>query len=91
MHGIYIALFKDPKRQFIDVSFSSSKDRVPYLMHDHNSHFLRRTTDVLHKFPGKDFNHSTNLTWEELQELNAGDWFLKVRVISSFTSLPCML
>nr|XP_046152516.1 glycerophosphoinositol inositolphosphodiesterase GDPD2 isoform X2 [Oncorhynchus gorbuscha] len=64
-----------------------SKDRVPYLMHDHGSHFLRRTTDVLHKFPGKDFNHSTNLTWEELQELNAGDWFLKTDPFCSVSQL----
>ncbi|XP_029626915.1 glycerophosphoinositol inositolphosphodiesterase GDPD2 isoform X2 [Salmo trutta] len=64
-----------------------SKDRVPYLMHDHNSHFLRRTTDVLQKFPGKDLNHSTNLTWEELQELNAGDWFLKTDPFRSVSQL----
>ncbi|XP_019901362.2 glycerophosphoinositol inositolphosphodiesterase GDPD2 isoform X2 [Esox lucius] len=53
-----------------------SKDGIPFLMHDHNSHFLIRTTDVLQKFPGKDFSHSTNLTWDELKRLNAGDWFL---------------
>ncbi|KAM9413455.1 glycerophosphoinositol inositolphosphodiesterase GDPD2-like isoform 1-T2 [Salvelinus alpinus] len=64
-----------------------SKDRVPYLMHDHGSHFLRRTTDVLQKFPGKDLNHSTNLTWEELQELNAGDWFLNTDPFCSVSQL----
>uniref|UniRef100_A0A4W5JKQ5 Glycerophosphodiester phosphodiesterase domain containing 2 n=1 Tax=Hucho hucho TaxID=62062 RepID=A0A4W5JKQ5_9TELE len=64
-----------------------SKDRVPYLMHDNNNHFLRRTTDVLQKFPGKDFNHSTNLTWEELQELNAGEWFLKTDPFHSVSQL----
>ncbi|XP_049897499.1 glycerophosphoinositol inositolphosphodiesterase GDPD2 isoform X2 [Epinephelus moara] len=55
-----------------------SKDRVPFLMHDHNfSGFLLRTTDVKEKFPDADFSYSSNLTWEELQSLNAGEWFLK--------------
>uniref|UniRef100_A0A3Q4AEN5 GP-PDE domain-containing protein n=1 Tax=Mola mola TaxID=94237 RepID=A0A3Q4AEN5_MOLML len=56
-----------------------SKDRIPFLMHDHNSGFLRRTTDVEQKFPDKIFNHSSDFTWEELQSLNAGEWFPKVR------------
>ncbi|XP_039668794.1 glycerophosphoinositol inositolphosphodiesterase GDPD2 isoform X2 [Perca fluviatilis] len=55
-----------------------SKDRIPFLMHDHSTSFLRRTTNVIEKFPGKDFSHSSNLTWEELQSLNAGEWFLKL-------------
>lgn len=46
-------------------------------MHDHNPGFLRRTTNGKKKFPGK--NQSTDFTWEELQSLNAGEWFLKVR------------
>ena len=51
-------------------------------MHDHNSSgFLRRTTNVKEKFLNKDFSHSDNLTWEELQSLNAGEWFLKVRAV----------
>ncbi|XP_041800287.1 glycerophosphoinositol inositolphosphodiesterase GDPD2 isoform X2 [Chelmon rostratus] len=54
-----------------------SKDRIPFLMHDHNPGFLLRTTNVKEKFPDKDFSHGTNLTWEELQSLNAGEWFLK--------------
>lgn len=48
-------------------------------MHDHKSGFLRRTTDVKDKFPDDDFSHSANLSWEDLQSLNAGEWFLKVR------------
>ncbi|XP_067104490.1 glycerophosphoinositol inositolphosphodiesterase GDPD2 isoform X4 [Osmerus mordax] len=54
-----------------------SKDRVPFLMHDHHHEFLRRTTDVKDKFPGLEFNHSTNLSWAELESLNAGTWFLQ--------------
>uniref|UniRef100_A0A3B4V5J6 Glycerophosphodiester phosphodiesterase domain containing 2 n=1 Tax=Seriola dumerili TaxID=41447 RepID=A0A3B4V5J6_SERDU len=56
-----------------------SKDRVPFLMHDNVSEFLSRTTNVKEKFPDKRFTYSANLTWEELQSLNAGEWFLKVR------------
>ncbi len=59
----------------------SSKDRIPFLMHDHESEFLLRTTNVREKFPDNNFNESTNLTWEELQSLNAGEWFLKVRAV----------
>ncbi|KAG7518408.1 glycerophosphoinositol inositolphosphodiesterase GDPD2 isoform X1 [Solea senegalensis] len=54
-----------------------SKDRIPFLMHDNGSDFLLRTTNVKEKFPGKRFKYSTDLTWEELQSLNAGDWFVK--------------
>lgn len=47
-------------------------------MHDNASDFLRRTTNVKKSFPDTDFSHSTNLTWEELQTLNAGEWFVQV-------------
>lgn len=61
------------------VNLFSSKDRVPFLMHDHNPGFLRRTTDIENKFPDKIFNQSSDFTWEELQSLNAGEWFIDVR------------
>ncbi|XP_070769587.1 glycerophosphoinositol inositolphosphodiesterase GDPD2 [Enoplosus armatus] len=64
-----------------------SKDRIPFLMHDHKSEFLRRTTNVKEKFPGKDFSDSANLTWEELQSLNAGEWFLKTDPFRSVSKL----
>ncbi|TNN50814.1 Glycerophosphodiester phosphodiesterase domain-containing protein 5 [Liparis tanakae] len=64
-----------------------SKDRVPFLMHDNNPGFLRRTTNVKEKFPNKEFSHSSNLTWEELQSLNAGEWFLKTDPYSSVSNL----
>lgn len=65
-----------------------SKDRVPFLMHDHNnSGFLRRTTDVKEKFPDTDFVYGTDLTWEELQTLNAGEWFLKTDPFFSVSKL----
>uniref|UniRef100_A0A3Q4AEN1 GP-PDE domain-containing protein n=1 Tax=Mola mola TaxID=94237 RepID=A0A3Q4AEN1_MOLML len=63
------------------------KDRIPFLMHDHNSGFLRRTTDVEQKFPDKIFNHSSDFTWEELQSLNAGEWFPKTDPFRSVWNL----
>ncbi|CAK6964643.1 glycerophosphoinositol inositolphosphodiesterase GDPD2 [Scomber scombrus] len=64
-----------------------SKDRIPFLMHDYSSGFLRRTTNVKEKFPGIDFNYSGNLTWEGLQSLNAGEWFLKTDPFRSVSQL----
>lgn len=54
-------------------------------MHDHNPGFLRRTTDIEEKFPDKIINQSSDFTWKELQSLNAGEWFLKVRDDTSKT------
>ncbi|KAM8733024.1 glycerophosphoinositol inositolphosphodiesterase GDPD2 isoform 1-T2 [Acanthopagrus schlegelii] len=55
-----------------------SKDRVPFLLHDNNSDILLRTTNVKSRnFQNKNFSLSTNWTWEELQSLNAGEWFLE--------------
>lgn len=64
-----------------------SKDRVPFLMHDNKSGFLLRTTNVKDEFPGQDFSHSTNLTWEDLKRLNAGDWFIKTDPFSTVSQL----
>ncbi|XP_051924018.1 glycerophosphoinositol inositolphosphodiesterase GDPD2 isoform X1 [Hippocampus zosterae] len=64
-----------------------SKDRIPFLMHDQHLGFLRRTTDVKKKFPHKDFNMSTELTWKDLQSLNAGDWFLQTDPFRSLSQL----
>ncbi|XP_029917108.1 glycerophosphoinositol inositolphosphodiesterase GDPD2 isoform X2 [Myripristis murdjan] len=64
-----------------------SQDNVPFLMHDNASGFLLRTTDVKKKFPTRTFNHSSNLTWEKLQSLNAGDWFLQTDPFHSVSQL----
>ncbi|XP_069550476.1 glycerophosphoinositol inositolphosphodiesterase GDPD2 [Brachyistius frenatus] len=64
-----------------------SKDRIPFLMHDNESEFLLRTTNVKEKFPHKNFSHSTDLTLEELQSLNAGQWFLKTDPFRSVSLL----
>uniref|UniRef100_A0A3Q1CZ99 GP-PDE domain-containing protein n=1 Tax=Amphiprion ocellaris TaxID=80972 RepID=A0A3Q1CZ99_AMPOC len=64
-----------------------SKDRIPFLMHDNKSEFLLRTTNVKEKFPKTKFNQSTDLTLEELQSLNAGEWFLKTDPFRSVSQL----
>ncbi|TSQ81016.1 Glycerophosphoinositol inositolphosphodiesterase GDPD2 [Bagarius yarrelli] len=54
-----------------------SKDGVPFLMHDVGKKFLRRTTNIDDVFPNRTYNSSSDFTWEELQKLNAGEWFIK--------------
>lgn len=54
-------------------------------MHDHHSGFLLRTTNIKEVFPDNVTSKSSDFTWEELQSLNAGDWFLKVRRALSYT------
>nr|XP_057909386.1 glycerophosphoinositol inositolphosphodiesterase GDPD2 isoform X2 [Doryrhamphus excisus] len=64
-----------------------SKDGVPFLMHDQHPGFLRRTTDVEDKFPGRDLDLSTDVTWAELESLNAGEWFLQTDPFRSLSQL----
>ncbi|XP_072519527.1 glycerophosphoinositol inositolphosphodiesterase GDPD2 [Salminus brasiliensis] len=64
-----------------------SKDSVPFLMHDNKKNFLKRTTNVDTVFPNRTYNTSSDFTWEELQKLNAGDWFLKTDPFWSASSL----
>ncbi|XP_029463112.1 glycerophosphoinositol inositolphosphodiesterase GDPD2 [Rhinatrema bivittatum] len=51
-----------------------SLDGVPFLMHDKT---LDRTTDVATVFPGREREESCWFTWTELQQLDAGSWFLQ--------------
>lgn len=60
-----------------------SYDGVPFLMHDAT---LRRTTNVAEVFPNRTHHDASMFTWAELQQLNAGDWFLSVRQIRSWFS-----
>lgn len=55
-----------------DVRFS--RDGIPFLMHDSD---LRRTTNVALIFPHRLQEPAENFTWAELQQLNAGKWFLQ--------------
>ncbi|XP_059931933.1 glycerophosphodiester phosphodiesterase domain-containing protein 5, partial [Gadus macrocephalus] len=50
-----------------------SYDGVPFLMHDST---LQRTTDVDKVFPNRTQQDASLFTWAELQQLNAGNWFL---------------
>lgn len=56
---------------------SCSLDGVPFLMHDTT---LRRTTNVEEEFPELARRPASMLNWTVLQRLNAGQWFLKVRL-----------
>lgn len=50
-------------------------DGVPFLMRDFT---LRRTTDVEKVFPDRQMDEASLFNWTDLQQLNAGRWFLKV-------------
>ncbi|KAM8952860.1 glycerophosphoinositol inositolphosphodiesterase GDPD2 [Pelodytes ibericus] len=51
-----------------------SLDGIPFLMHDDT---LQRTTNVKQVFPDRVKTNSSNFMWDDLQKLNAGDWFLQ--------------
>ncbi|XP_041668510.1 glycerophosphodiester phosphodiesterase domain-containing protein 5-like [Cheilinus undulatus] len=51
-----------------------SEDGVPFLMRDRT---LQRTTDVLKVFPDRQMIDASFFNWTDLQQLNAGQWFLK--------------
>lgn len=57
-----------------ETDVSISEDGVPFLMHDHT---LQRTTDVRRVFPDRQMNDASSFNWTDLQQLNAGRWFLK--------------
>uniref|UniRef100_A0A8C4NLS2 Glycerophosphodiester phosphodiesterase domain containing 5b n=1 Tax=Eptatretus burgeri TaxID=7764 RepID=A0A8C4NLS2_EPTBU len=51
-----------------------STDGIPFLMHDSD---LRRTTNVAMVFPDRAAHRADSFNWTELQQLNAGHWFLE--------------
>uniref|UniRef100_A0A8C5PE19 Glycerophosphodiester phosphodiesterase domain containing 2 n=1 Tax=Leptobrachium leishanense TaxID=445787 RepID=A0A8C5PE19_9ANUR len=51
-----------------------SVDGIPFLMHDDT---LKRTTNVMEVFPEQENKNSSNFSWSELEELNAGEWFVQ--------------
>ncbi|XP_071374522.1 glycerophosphodiester phosphodiesterase domain-containing protein 5-like, partial [Centroberyx affinis] len=57
----------------LETDVTISYDGVPFLMHDST---LRRTTNVAEVFPNRTHTDASMFTWAELQQLNAGDWFL---------------
>uniref|UniRef100_A0A3P9J0B3 Glycerophosphodiester phosphodiesterase domain containing 4a n=1 Tax=Oryzias latipes TaxID=8090 RepID=A0A3P9J0B3_ORYLA len=59
-------------------------DGVPFLMHDST---LRRTTNVEDVFPNRTHLDASMFTWTELQQLNAGGWFLSRDPFGTASSL----
>ncbi|XP_053129798.1 glycerophosphoinositol inositolphosphodiesterase GDPD2 isoform X3 [Hemicordylus capensis] len=53
-----------------------SADGVPFLMHDEK---LIRTTNVQEVFPTRAHANASTFNWTELQQLDAGSWFLQKR------------
>uniref|UniRef100_A0A673FZ33 Glycerophosphodiester phosphodiesterase domain containing 4a n=1 Tax=Sinocyclocheilus rhinocerous TaxID=307959 RepID=A0A673FZ33_9TELE len=59
-------------------------DGVPFLMHDST---LRRTTNVHEVFPNRTDAPAAMFTWDELEMLSAGSWFLQRDPFSTASSL----
>ncbi|XP_062329498.1 glycerophosphodiester phosphodiesterase domain-containing protein 5, partial [Osmerus eperlanus] len=57
----------------LETDVTISYDGVPFLMHDDT---LRRTTNVEEVFPNRTHLPAAMFTWGEIQQLNAGAWFL---------------
>ncbi|XP_042681370.1 glycerophosphoinositol inositolphosphodiesterase GDPD2 isoform X1 [Centrocercus urophasianus] len=70
--------------QVFETDVMVSADGVPFLMHDEK---LTRTTNVQTVFPERATLNSTAFNWTDLQQLNAGSWFLERRPFSSVQSL----
>ncbi|XP_070684706.1 glycerophosphodiester phosphodiesterase domain-containing protein 5 isoform X2 [Pempheris klunzingeri] len=58
----------------LEADVAISVDGVPFLMHDRT---LQRTTDVEKVFPDRQTDNASRFNWTDLQQLNAGRWFLK--------------
>ncbi|XP_042270602.1 glycerophosphodiester phosphodiesterase domain-containing protein 5 isoform X2 [Thunnus maccoyii] len=58
----------------LEADVAISVDGVPFLMHDRT---LRRTTDIVKIFPDRQTDDASFFNWTDLQQLNAGQWFLK--------------
>ncbi|XP_056230724.1 glycerophosphodiester phosphodiesterase domain-containing protein 5 isoform X2 [Seriola aureovittata] len=68
----------------LETDVTISYDGVPFLMHDST---LRRTTNVAEVFPNRTHLDASMFTWSELQQLNAGDWFLSRDPFGTVSSL----
>ncbi|NXI63501.1 GDPD2 inositolphosphodiesterase, partial [Anseranas semipalmata] len=70
--------------QVFETDVMVSADGVPFLMHDEK---LTRTTNVQTVFPERAAMNSTAFNWTDLQQLNAGSWFLERRPFPTVQSL----
>ncbi|XP_030009235.1 glycerophosphodiester phosphodiesterase domain-containing protein 5 [Sphaeramia orbicularis] len=57
----------------LETDVTVSLDGVPFLMHDRT---LQRTTNIHKVFPNRTKVPAAMFTWAELENLNAGSWFL---------------
>uniref|UniRef100_A0A8C9ZFN0 Glycerophosphodiester phosphodiesterase domain containing 4a n=1 Tax=Sander lucioperca TaxID=283035 RepID=A0A8C9ZFN0_SANLU len=73
----------------LETDVTISYDGVPFLMHDAT---LKRTTNVAEVFPNRTHLDASMFSWAELQQLNAGDWFLlrdPFGTVSSLSEADC--
>ncbi|KAM6317066.1 glycerophosphodiester phosphodiesterase domain-containing protein 5-like [Aegotheles albertisi] len=68
----------------LETDVTISYDGVPFLMHDST---LRRTTNIKEVYPNDTAQNAALFSWDTLQELNAGTWFLKDKPFSGMGSL----
>uniref|UniRef100_A0A8C7FGM7 Glycerophosphodiester phosphodiesterase domain containing 4 n=1 Tax=Oncorhynchus kisutch TaxID=8019 RepID=A0A8C7FGM7_ONCKI len=62
----------------LETDITISADGVPFVMHDLT---LQRTTNVEEVFPNRTHTPAALFTWSDVQQLNAGAWFLSVRTL----------
>ncbi|XP_071425252.1 glycerophosphoinositol inositolphosphodiesterase GDPD2 isoform X1 [Pithys albifrons albifrons] len=70
--------------QVFETDVMVSADGVPFLMHDDT---LTRTTNVQAVFPERAALNSTAFNWTDLQQLDAGSWFLERKPFPTVESL----
>ncbi|XP_005144834.1 glycerophosphodiester phosphodiesterase domain-containing protein 4 [Melopsittacus undulatus] len=68
----------------LETDVTISYDGVPFLMHDRS---LRRTTNIKEVYPNNVTENAAFFSWDTLQRLNAGKWFLKDKPFSSIRLL----
>ncbi|KAM4627708.1 glycerophosphodiester phosphodiesterase domain-containing protein 5-like [Polymixia lowei] len=68
----------------LETDVTISYDGIPFLMHDIT---LRRTTNVAQVFPNRSHSDASTFTWAELQQLNAGEWYLSRDPFGTVSSL----
>ncbi|KFP14556.1 Glycerophosphodiester phosphodiesterase domain-containing protein 5, partial [Egretta garzetta] len=68
----------------LETDVTISYDGIPFLMHDST---LRRTTNIKEIYPNDTAQNAALFSWDTLQELNAGTWFLKDKPFSCMGSL----
>ncbi|NXA10858.1 GDPD5 protein, partial [Sapayoa aenigma] len=68
----------------LETDVTISYDGVPFLMHDNT---LKRTTNIKEVYPNDTDQNAALFSWDTLEKLNAGTWFLKDKPFSFMGSL----